>query len=170
MQVLLAAMLATTPGDEPVIGIGMPAAPAGFVGLDFDAITTKRRCVIVFHGFPYTVGHERRGSVCDIERAMELIGAHVLLGSGYQMESQHPFMQRNVGTFKECSHGDGKLLAACIAHNLALLASLAAEPFDILCFTAAGTVRTIGPAQAFKMLAGLCFVMEDGIGNAHLSI
>lgn len=64
----------------------------------------------VFHGVPDAVCHEPCGAVgAEPEFPLQLQGGHALFGGAKQVKRQHPFVQRDVGAFKDGAHGHGEM-------------------------------------------------------------
>lgn len=82
------------------------------------------------------------------------------------MVGEQPLVERNLGAFEHRPNGNSILLTAVIAldQSGAMVAALQASSIER---SAMRAERTIGPLEAFQMLAGCVFVREAGRGNVH---
>ena len=110
---------------------------------------------IVAHGFTDAVAQIPGCLVGDSQGPMKLIGAHAFLGFAHEVDGRKPFTQGQVGVVHDGVRGDGEMVAASLAVPLP-------APLDPghLCIAATDAGNSIGPAQAFQMLAAFFIITE----------
>ena len=93
--------------------------------------------------------------VGDAEDALQLVGAHAFLGLAEKVDAQEPLPQRQVQIVKDRSGGDGELIAASIAIELAAL-------YDLrnLVGRAPWAHNGVRPAESFEVFAALVFAAK----------
>src|SRR5687767_2476544 len=98
-------------------------AVIGFIGLHDLASSAKRRGFVIAHSFTDTMRHEPSGFVCHAEHAVQLVGAHALLGSGHEMKGANPLVQGDFASLKDRANADGELVAATTGAGFPALAT-----------------------------------------------
>jgi hypothetical protein len=96
---------------------------------------------------------------------MKLVRTYPLFAGGHKVKGQKPFVQFDMGIFKDCSYGHSERLAAAITLIEAGTVAFAFKFFDFLRFAAMRAYRAIRPAQFFKMLPGGCFIGENWVSG-----
>ena len=109
--------------------------------------------------------HEPRGFVSDAEHSVELVSRNALLAGAQQMRGEYPFSQEEFGTFIDGADSDGELVPAHSAVIPARPHRLTTKGLHLVLCATERTIGTIGPADAFKVFAGLCFIVVDRISK-----
>src|SRR5436853_155537 len=113
--------------------------------------------------------HEPRALVRDLEGSVELVRAHTLLGRAQEEERKQPLVQRDVGSLKDRSNGDGVLLAARGA--LPQAPRLGLQPIRRpLTLAAVRAHRAIWPADGLKICGCRLCVVEARIEDAEVEV
>lgn len=136
-------------------------SPISFISLNdlaasADLFYEKR----VFHGRTDTVRHEPCRLIGDFEGPVKLVAADPLLAGTKQVGRKQPFVQRNVGSFKQAPYSHRKRLAAVSALVKTWACRLALKLVSLVHAAAVRTDNTIRPANLFKVLAGGGFIVE----------
>jgi hypothetical protein len=116
---------------------------------------------IVRHSKTDAVSHEPRGFVGHAKHAVQLMAAHAFLGRTKKEYRLQPDIKRDLGTLEYGANGHTELLAAVFALHQTRAVRLALQGVMVMTYAAAMRAdRAIGPAQAFKVFAGLVRVLE----------
>jgi hypothetical protein len=94
---------------------------------------------------------------------MKLMRTYPLLAGGHKAKGVKPFVQFDMGIFKDCSYGHSERFAAAITLIKAGAMAFAFKFFDLFRFAAMRAYRAIRPAQFFKVLPGGGFIGEDWV-------
>lgn len=139
------------------------AADEGFVSFDRTAADSQDPTGGV-HGFADAMGHEPSRLVLHAKRALQLVATASLFARADKVDRLHPLVQWDLAALKDCANGYRELFAAVLALVHAGAVRLAIQYIVILAHAAAVWAdRAIGPADGFKVLAGLGGVLEVGL-------
>jgi hypothetical protein len=94
---------------------------------------------------------------------MKLMAANALLTRSHKVKGQKPFMQFDMGAFKQGFNRYRKMLATGIALVKTGAVAFACKFGDLLSLATTRTKRTIRPAKFLKVLSGLVFVGENWV-------
>src|SRR5579872_380095 len=122
----------------------------GFVALDNLTLATERAGAVIAHGLANAVRHEPSRAISDLERAMELMRAKALLGTGVEAEAQEPLVQRDMTALEHRADADGEFLAAVPAVIPARSHGLAAKSLNRVRSTAERAIGTLRPENGFE--------------------
>lgn len=143
----------------PALGLAARLiADESFISFDCAASAAKQARVFRLHGFADTVRHEPSSLVGHVQRALQLLAAHTLLGRAKQVRGQHPGMERYLGTFEHRPNGHSELSTAVSAGVYAFAVRGAVQFVIALRSATVWAYRTIRPTDGFKVLAGRVFV------------
>jgi hypothetical protein len=146
-----------------LLGSGL-CAYKSFIG--FNRIVPAKHFVPVgFHGFSDSVSHEPSRLVGNPKHPVKLVGAYPLLARGHKVKSQKPFVQFNMGVFKDSSHSNSERLSAGIALIKPWPMALAPKFGDLLSRATMRTNRAAWPAQFFQMSSGRFLIGENWVGK-----
>ena len=99
------------------------------------------------------MAQEPSGLVCDLERAVELVGANALLARGHEREGLKPDVKLDVAAFHDGLGGHGEVLAALLgvaAPDASLLGRVVAPNRPAM-----RAHRLASPTEGFEVLRGL---------------
>jgi hypothetical protein len=143
-------------------GITLFSADIGFIHFDS---TVKHGPIYFFHGRTDAMAEIPRGLIGTFvlapDRALELVGAHALLGFAEQKRSEKPLLQRQMRVIENRSSRDGKLVIAVLAVEQ-LLFGFQFHGWHL----AAHTFNATGPAETDKQLAAF-FVSVEQVNNVN---
>lgn len=133
------------------------SADIGFVHLDS---TVKHRLIHFFHGGTDAMAKVPSRLIGTLvltpDRALELQGAHALLGFAEQKRREKPLLERQVGVIKNCASGNGELVIAILAIE-ELLRRLQFHDSHL----AARALNATGPAEPDKQFAAFFVSVEQ---------
>jgi len=100
---------------------------------------------------------------------MKLVRTYPLLAGGHKAKGIKPFVQFDMGIFKDRPYGHSERLAAGVALAKSRSVAFAPKQFDfaLLGFAAmrADRMSIRGPAQFFKVLPGGGFICENWVSG-----
>ena len=110
---------------------------------------------IIAHGLTDAVAQIPGCLVRDSQSPMKLVRAHTLLGFAHEIDGGKPLSQGQVGVVHDGSRGHAEMIAASLAVPLS-------APLDSSdrCIPTPDTGNSIGPAQAFQVLAAFVIIIE----------
>jgi hypothetical protein len=109
--------------------------------------------------------HKPGRLIGNIKTPGKLVGADSFLTRSHEVKGQQPFMQLDMGIFKQSAHGHGEMLAAAITLVKAGTVALALKFGNLLRFAALRANGLAFPAKYLKVLSGKVFVKENGVGE-----
>jgi len=158
-----------TTAHFPVALADRVSAPIGLVGFNDLAASAHRFIGAGFHRLADAVRHEPSRLVRDADGAVQLMGAHALLGGAKQVRRQHPLMERNLGILKDRADRNGELATAVATEVKARAVRLAVQGAIALGAATVRAYRAVRPADVLKVLAGGFVVVESGGGKGRIS-
>lgn len=148
------------------------AAYVGLIKLNRLAFAAKGADrVQLAHAFTYAMNHKPRRFVRKANHAVKLMGTHALLAGAHQVRRQQPLGHRNVRALVNRTNGRSELAATVFAVIPARTHRLAAQRLHRVGLAAVRAVRTLWPADRFKVRASRVHVGENRVrqinGRGH---